>query len=288
MESLCYASRVQLTQGTVLENRTFAGAAVLTVEAPEIARQVRPGQFVMAACARDSEIPFPLLKRALAVFTLPDRDAERRLITLLIKIVGDGTRRLAAAAPGTRLDLVGPLGNGFTLEGTERTRNWIVAGGSGLASVYLLAEELQRRGASVEVMAGGRTAGDLEFLEPFERLGVPLWITTEDGSRGRRGLVTAVLDERLGQVASERSSLRLFTCGPMAMMQEVTRRAQERAIPCQLSVEVKMACGFGVCLGCSVKTRQGYRLACTDGPVFSATEFCWESPRGEEATCGKR
>lgn len=278
---------MQLTQGVVLDRRTLAGGAViLTVEAPEIARQARPGQFVMAACARDSEIPFPLLKRALAVFTLPDRDGDRRLITLLIKIVGDGTRRLAAAAPGTRLDLVGPLGNGFTLEGTQQSKNWIVAGGSGLASVYLLADELHRREASVEVVAGGRSAADLEMLQPFEELRVPLWIATEDGSRGRRGLVTALLDERLAQAGPD--PIRLFTCGPMAMMQEVVRRAEERNIPCQLSVEVKMACGFGVCLGCSVQTRRGYRLACTDGPVFSAAEFCWESPRREETTCSSR
>ncbi|HRV09339.1 MAG TPA: dihydroorotate dehydrogenase electron transfer subunit [Acidobacteriota bacterium] len=278
---------VQLETGRIVASKTPGdGYVVLTVQAPGIAAAVKPGQFVMAGCTRDSETPFPLLKRALAVFTLPDRETTREQFTLLIRVVGEGTRRLASLDPGEAIDLIGPLGNGFDLAAASGQSNLLVAGGTGLASLYLLAEELARRGDTVLMAAGGRSAGDLVALAPFEELGIPLEITTEDGSRGTKGLVTAAVETILSRRAPR--PYRLYACGPTAMMEAVGRLAAARGLPCSISVEVKMGCGFGVCLGCSVKTRGGYRLACTDGPVFDAAEFVWESEQWEGSACQAR
>lgn len=260
-------------EAPVLDNRPFPRQVfVLTVRTPEVAASVRPGQFVMAAVSGQGDTPSPLLKRALAVFTVPDREATR--ITLLIKVVGEGTRRLSAVRPGDTLDLVGPLGEGFDLERGRGRINLIVVGGTGIASAFLLARELARAGEEVRLLYGGRTADDLAGLSPFEQMDIPIVTTTEDGTAGRAGLVTDALRECLERYPVRH--LNLYTCGPNRMMQVVSEMAAPLGIPCQISVEIKMACGFGVCLGCTVKTTGSYRLACTHGPVFDASEFVWE------------
>ncbi len=247
---------------------------VLTVAAPEIALSVLPGQFVMVAAAGQSVVPNPLLKRALAVYTVSDRKSGTPQITLLLRVVGEGTRRLAELRAGALLDLVGPLGNGFDLERARSRISLLVAGGTGIASVYLLAEQLLREGEDARLVYGGRSNEDLVGLKEFQALGMPIVVTTEDGSAGVRGLVTDGLNRVLTEFPDRLANI--YTCGPTAMMQAVSQVAVERDIPCQLSVEVKMACGFGVCLGCTVKTKGSYRLACTHGPVFDAAEFEWE------------
>jgi dihydroorotate dehydrogenase electron transfer subunit len=118
-------------------------------------------------------------------------------------------------------------------------------------------------------------------LEDFRQLEIPVIPTTEDGTLGRRGLVTAALGDCLAELPAALANL--YTCGPNPMMQAVSAMAKERGIPCQISVEMKMACGFGVCLGCTVKTRGSYRLACTHGPVFDADDFVWETVMSGEA-----
>jgi len=262
-------------QAPVLENQAFVdGNFILTVEAPAIARQARPGQFIMAAVARGNELPTPLLKRALAVFTIPDRWSTCSQMTVLVKAVGEGTRKLVAVRPGDQLELVGPLGNGFDLERARSKENILVVGGTGVASVYLLAEDLRRSGESVQVIYGARTRDALVGMDRFSRIGVQVDPVTEDGSVGIKGLVTAGLEQSLARLDHGRCNL--YTCGPTRMMQAVASIAELAGIPCQISVEVKMGCGFGVCLGCTVKTVDGHRLACTHGPVFEASKFQWE------------
>lgn len=242
---------------------------MIRVRNARIASRARPGQFLMVSVESKDETPSPILKRALAVYGTEHED-----FTLLIRIEGDGTRKLCQAAPGNHLNLVGPLGNGFDLERGAGRYNVIVAGGSGIASVYLLARELRRKGRDVCLVYGGRNASDLAGLEDFQALKIPIHTATEDGSAGFRGMVTGALRQVISGLAGK--PLNIYTCGPNPMMQAVSAMAAEDAIPCQLSVEIKMACGFGVCLGCAVKTTGGNRLACTHGPVFDATEFIWE------------
>jgi dihydroorotate dehydrogenase electron transfer subunit len=252
---------------------------IIAVQDMILAQITLPGQFVMIAAKAEETVPHPLLKRALAVYRLDRSSAGRSAAFFLIKVVGDGTRRLASLTPGDQVDLIGPLGNGFDLERARSKINFLVVGGSGIASVHLLAEHLSRYGEEVHLVYGGQTADDLVGLDDFERLEIPIILATNDGSRGFHGLVTDAFFNYLNSFPSDKANI--YTCGPNPMMQIVTEFANSAAIPCQLSVESKMGCGFGVCLGCSVKTTETNRLACTDGPVFDATEFVWEkSPSG--------
>jgi len=255
-----------------LENRAYpADSAILVVEAPPIAADSRPGQFVMTAPEHDREIPHPLLKRALAVYRIHPKE---KAVSLLIKAVGEGTREIVDRRAGDRLEMVGPLGKGFDLGRAKGRINLLVVGGTGIASVYLLAEHLVKYGEEVHLLYGGRDAEALIGLDDFEKLEIPICVTTEDGSRGVKGFVTQALSEYLDPLPAGR--LNLYTCGPNPMMKAVAEIAAARNIPCQLSMESKMACGFGACLGCSVMTTQGQKLSCKDGPVFDADSFLWE------------
>ncbi|MFQ5737953.1 MAG: dihydroorotate dehydrogenase electron transfer subunit [Acidobacteriota bacterium] len=252
------------------------GNFVLTLKAPEVARNCRPGQFVMIAPLEGYSPPQPLLKRALAVYSV----GRQRLSTirLLVKVVGPGTLGLASLRAGALTSLIGPLGNGFDLNAGGGKIHLLLAGGIGIASLYLLAEQLLARGEQVHLLYGGRKSEDLVGLEDFRRLGMPVQLTTDDGSAGFKGLVTEGLLQYMEKFSHDR--LIFYACGPDPMMRSVAAIAARSHIPCQVSVETKMACGFGVCLGCSVKTVHSYRLACTDGPVFAAEDIVW--PTGEE------
>jgi len=250
----------------------------LRLQCPEIASAAKPGQFVMASVESSDEIPSPILKRALAVYSAD----KQGFFSLLVRIAGDGTRKICQVAPGNSLNLVGPLGNGFDLDRGRKKYSIITAGGSGIASVYLLARSLQKLGEDVCLVYGGKSASDLAGLSDFQALNIPIHTATEDGSAGYKGLVTGALEKVL--VGLEGKSLNMYTCGPNPMMKAVYSLAANSSIPCQISVEIKMACGFGVCLGCAVKTRNGNRLACTHGPVFEASEFIWEDFNGKKET----
>lgn len=264
-----------VVEAPVVEKLAFPGRHyLLAIEVPEIAEKILPGQFVMAGEATTDTIPSPLLKRALAVYSLRELGGRKSIITLLLKIVGGGTRQLASLEPGDPVSLIGPLGNGFDLSAARGRANFLLAGGIGIASFYLLAEQLTKSGEEVHLVFGGRSASNLVGLEDFQQLQIPVFVTTEDGSLGFKGLITDGLRQYLKGLARER--LMFFTCGPNSMMQAVSAMARRLNIPCQLSVEARMACGFGVCLGCSVKTISSYRLTCRQGPVFDANEIVWE------------
>ena len=250
---------------------------LLSVKAPAIARQVTPGQFVMVSLPHESALPCPLLKRALAVYAVSR--SQPADLQLLIKVVGDGTRQLTQVRPGDGVELIGPLGQGFRLEKGRGKLNVLLAGGIGIASMYMLAEELLSRGEATHLIYGARNAVDLVGLQDFEDLGVEVTVTTDDGSAGIPGRITRGLAQRLRTWPHSR--IVFYVCGPNPMMQAVSELASRHQIPCQISVESKMACGFGVCLGCSIKTRRGYRLACTEGPVFDSEIFLWEETVGD-------
>lgn len=264
-----------LLECPVIEKKALSqGNYVISVRAPEVARECRPGQFVMISDCTGSSLPFPLLKRALAVYSVTPERGEPCIIDLLLKVVGQGTSRLASLETGDSTSVIGPLGNGFDLAPARAKTNVVVAGGTGIASVYLLTRRLLEGGEDVRLAYGGRSRADLVCLDDFRNLGMPVQATTEDGSFGIPGLVTEAL--RALTSGLDRDRLNLFTCGPNAMMKAVSRFAEDHDIPCQISVEVRMGCGFGVCLGCSVKTVSGYQLACCHGPVFQSRDFIWE------------
>lgn len=265
---------IYTTEGTILEHTRLAPDTwQVIVHCPEISATVKPGQFVMAAVDSSEELPSPILKRALAVY-----QAEHEHLGLLVRIKGEGTRKICRAAPGNNLSLVGPLGNGFNLERGRGRFTIIAVGGSGIASVYLLARDLFQRGEELCLLYGGKSSEDLAGIDDFRSLGIPVHTSTEDGSLGYHGLLSGALRKLITEMKGK--DLNIYTCGPNPMMQAVCDLARRESIPCQISVEIKMACGFGVCLGCAVRTVQGNRLACTHGPIFDGLEFIWEDFKG--------
>lgn len=251
----------------MVANRGEGGASHrLTLRAPGWPGFV-PGQFVMLSPGALGAAPRsdPLLPRPMAVF----RELAGPAIEVLYKRTGRGTRLLAEARSGERVRLVGPLGCGFAPPPGDGAAV-LVAGGTGIASVFELARSLA--GARpVQVLLGARSAGDLMAETDFAALDVALEIATEDGTRGARGLVTQLLEARL-----EAPVAVVYACGPTPMMQRSAEIAAARGVPCFASLENHMACGFGVCLGCAApRSAGGYVLVCRDGPVFDAAEIAW-------------
>jgi len=197
------------------------------------------------------------------------------VVSLLFQIVGPTTRDLSALAPGAALDLLGPHGRGFKLEAAE---HWLVSGGRGLAPLFLVARVLGRTGAPCRAFLGGRTAGHVLRERDLARLGCRVEVATDDGSRGHRGPVTDLLDRALARLAARRrAGLALLACGPHGMLRAVAGIAAARGVAAQVSVDPLMACGRGLCLGCTVQASAGYRLACQHGPVFNVHDLSWDA-----------
>jgi dihydroorotate dehydrogenase electron transfer subunit len=248
---------------------------VLALEAPDLAKAARPGQFVMIKPGVGTD---PLLRRPFSVFQiLRDDTGARSGITIFNKRIGRGTGRLYEAAPGTRLPCLGPLGRAFSpVEPPEQA--WLVAGGVGLAPFITLAEALGERRTPTTLFYGARRASELFFVEEFERLGVRVELCTEDGSRGIRGLVTAPLESAL---ASAPGPLHVYTCGPTPMMSAVARVAEAHGTPCDVSLEQIMGCGLGGCYSCVVGIRDEsgrthFVRSCIEGPVFDSRRIAWD------------
>ncbi len=244
---------------------------LLTLRHPEVAREARPGQFVMIKAGTSAELP---LRRPFSILRI---DPARDEFTLFLKVIGPGTRGLAALAVGGLAQCLGPLGQPFSLPpaGSEAL---MIAGGYGIAPFLMMSLELVRLRRSGRVFYGGRTAGELQLRDPFARIGMPLVAATEDGSLGAKGRVTAPLTAYLDEHAGTPT---LYACGPEAMLQAVARLAERRGLPCQVSLDPWMGCGVGTCLGCVVwvrkpdEARAQYRCACTEGPVFDSRHVVW-------------
>jgi dihydroorotate dehydrogenase electron transfer subunit len=248
---------------------------VVALDAPEVARAARPGQFVMLKPAAGLE---PLLRRPFSIFEILRDDAGRPTgLTVLSKKVGISTAQLYDVQPGARVACLGPLGRPFSLV-SPPTEAWMVAGGVGLAPFATLAEALAPRGVRSTLFYGGRGADDLFYLDLFESLGVSLVLATEDGTRGERGRVTAPLERALASAAGPAA---IFACGPEPMLAAVARLAAAHRVPCEVSVERVMGCGMGGCYSCVVPVRGAdgrphFVRSCTNGPVFDAATIAWE------------
>ena len=214
----------------------------------------RPGQFVQLA------VPGFYLRRPISVC---DWDAEG--LRLVYKVVGPGTDAMTRWRAGGTADLLPGLGNGFD-PGRTGARPLLVGGGVGLPPLLGLARCLKERGRQPTVLAGFGTAAEAFLLKDFEALGVPVRVTTIDGSLGTAGLVTDALPD----LAFDS----ICACGPIPMMKAV--RAAAPGVPGQYSLEERMGCGFGACMGCSVQTRTGSARVCREGPVFDGEELIWE------------
>jgi len=256
----------------ILENRHEGGENHRLVVRVEGWPGFEPGQFVMLSPGAVAAVPRtdPLLPRPMAVYRERAGSGGAE-VEILYKTHGRGTALLAEALPGQHLSLVGPLGQGFSAP-EPRERALLVAGGTGIASVYELAARL-RESTPPTVLLGARSAEDLMGVEDFETLGVEVRVATEDGSRGVRGLVT----ELLTTAVDEGGAVRVYACGPTPMMRRCAEIAAERGAACVVSLENNMACGFGVCLGCAAPLAEGgFALVCRDGPMFDASAVAWD------------
>jgi dihydroorotate dehydrogenase electron transfer subunit len=213
---------------------------------------VAPGQFVEVLVEGSREV---MLRRPISVHDVSDST-----LSLLIQIVGNGTRRLAELAVGDRLNVVYPLGHGFTTTLPAASKALLVGGGAGIAPLLHLSKVLKGRGVDSTVILGGRTAELIPVRTEFEPFG-RLCLATDDGSLGHKGLV-------IQHPAFDEGYDMIYTCGPTPMMKAVARSAAERGIRCEVSLENMMACGVGACLCCVTDTDDGHRCVCKDGPVF--------------------
>ncbi len=232
--------------------------------------EMLPGQFVEVRVDGSSET---FLRRPISINML---DRSTNELWLLVHTVGAGTRALAQLKEGAVVNVVLPLGNGFTLpennlqnDNSDGGRYLLVGGGVGTAPLLYLGKELAARGSRPVFLLGGRSAGDLLQLDDFRQYG-DVYLTTEDGSAGERGFVTQhSLWQQSGGYA------RICTCGPKPMMVAVARLAREKEISCEASLENLMACGLGACLCCVEDTTEGHVCVCKDGPVFNIDKLKW-------------
>lgn len=238
----------------VLENKEISeGYFRLSIEAPEISQKAVPGQFVMLRVGNSYD---PLLRRPFSIHRI-NKGAG---IDILYKVIGKGTSMMAHIKAGEMVDLIGPLGRGFTFE-PELKEAIIVGGGIGAAPLLALTEELGKKGKSVIVFLGGRSKRDILCKEASEQLGAVVKIASDDGSLGHKGFVTEILEEYLGQphgAAPTRLTShvsQIYSCGPHLMSKKVAGISRRFNIPCQVSLEAHMACGVGACLGCVIKTK---------------------------------
>jgi dihydroorotate dehydrogenase electron transfer subunit len=273
----------------VLDHQEVAeGTFRLQLHCPRIALTARPGQFLMLAVHKGTD---PLLKRPFSFHrTLP----EEGLVEILYRVVGQGTWRLSQCSPGTRLNLLGPLGNGFTLPEKDNPSIALIAGGIGIAPLHEMMVQLTSSPAgpirrAIHLFYGARTAAELIPTEPYESMGITIHHSTDDGSLGYEGTVT-----RLFELWAEGKRLQpvpLYACGPLVMLHRVAMWSLAHKAPAQLSLESLMACGIGACLGCALPAphpddpmSDHYLHVCKDGPIFEAGSIAWTKLQRQPTT----
>ena len=244
-----------MTQGIykILSNREIAKDTWEMVLGGDSSALTNPGQFINIA------IEGLYLRRPISVCCY-----EEGSITIIYKVVGKGTKKMAAMVEGDKLDVLVGLGNGFDVEQARGRKVAVIGGGVGVPPMYDTARRLKRMGADVTAILGFATKDVSFYIEKFEALGIPVMVTTDDGTLGRKGFVTDALRE---------SGCDYFlACGPTPMLRALHRTG----ISGQLSFEERMGCGFGACMGCTCHTLVGTKRVCKDGPVFPTEEVTFE------------
>jgi len=248
----------------------------MRVQSAYLAGNTRPGQFFEVKCPDGSGA---FLRRPLGAHRI-NKDG----VEMLYEAVGKGTAALSRMKKGQELDIIGPLGNGFDIEPKTQGAECriLVAGGVGVAPLFALAEALAysvERIADreeIQIFIGGKTKSHILCEKEFKKLGCEVFVSTEDGSKGAKGLITETLEIALNAIRYPLNA-KIYACGPTGMLKAVSVIAAKYDIPCQVSMEEHMACGVGVCLGCPVKMKKSgeYKMVCKDGPVFDAKGIDW-------------
>ena len=248
----------------ISNDEVMPGVYLTWLESPLIASEAQPGQFVMVHCGKEC-----LLRRPLSIHQLTNKTK----LALLFTKVGKGTQWLAQCQAGDNIDILGPLGNGYVIN--PQSRNLLLlAGGMGIAPLYSLASSASKKGYSIKILLGARTATQL-YLKTYQDqpIKAEFILVTEDGTGGKKGVLTDFLPDFTGWADQ------IFACGPMPMYRDMALKKQELKLerkPVQVSLEVRMGCGRGVCYGCTVKTKNGLKQVCKDGPVFELDDILWD------------
>ncbi|MFH1395507.1 MAG: dihydroorotate dehydrogenase electron transfer subunit [Candidatus Omnitrophota bacterium] len=268
----------KILQAKIISNRkTAPDHFEMAIQNEWLARKARPGQFVMIRVQdKNSD---PLLRIPLGVhFTEKDKTY------LLYKIVGQGTETLSQRQKGELVSIVGPLGNGFDLSKiSAKEEALIVAGGHGIVPLYMLAKDLRKKGINVSVFEGACGKEHVLCENKLKKTGSKVFISTENGTLGKKGRVTDILCEYLkkckktAQQKGREAKYIMFVCGPKQMIKSVNKIAEKFEINAQISFAEYMACGIGACLGCAIMTIDGYKMTCKDGPVFDSREIKWDA-----------
>ncbi len=234
---------------------------ILTLSSDTIIEAVEPGNF---AEIKVPDAPDVFLRRPISIL---DVNHKEKTISFYIKAIGEGTKKLAKLPIDSEVNIVYPLGNSFSISSQKNVL--IVGGGSGIAPFIMLASKLKKENNNITFLIGARSGDDVFLTDEFSKYGDVL-VTTEDGSRGEKGLVT-----QHSVFSGDFPFDHIYTCGPDPMMKAIAKIAAKKRISCEASLENMMACGIGACLCCVTPTVNGNQCVCTDGPVFNTKELQW-------------
>lgn len=247
----------------VLKNRKLNhDTFVLDLKVESDLTKVIPGQFI-ELLINDYNNAF--LRRP---FSIHDVDSENNVLSILIKIVGNGTNYLSDTKEGDILNIIFPLGNGFSILSNKKVL--LTGGGCGIAPLFYLAKELKSKSNKIDILLGARSKEDLFEIDEFGQLG-NLYTTTNDGTSGENGLIT-----EHSLFKSNMDYDLIYSCGPEIMMKNIAKIAKSKNIECEVSLENTMACGIGACLCCVTDTINGNVCVCTEGPVFNVKNLKWQ------------
>ncbi|MDR1880394.1 MAG: dihydroorotate dehydrogenase electron transfer subunit [Tannerellaceae bacterium] len=255
-----YVLQMRVTENNLLHENY----CLLKLTSDDTLPDMLPGQFVEVLV---DQSPTTFLRRPLSIHYV---DRGRNELWLLIQFVGEGTRSLGRYRVGDPVNVIAPLGNGFTVPDglSDRQKLLLVGGGAGVAPMLFLGAYLKERGGEPLFLLGARSGKELIQLDDFRRTG-KTYVTTEDHSSGEKGYVTD------HSILKTTRFDRIYACGPKPMMEAVARYAASASVPCEVSLENTMACGIGACLCCVEDTKEGHLCVCTDGPVFNIERLRW-------------
>ncbi|TYP52482.1 dihydroorotate dehydrogenase electron transfer subunit [Thermosediminibacter litoriperuensis] len=238
---------------------------------PEVAEKAAPGQFLHIRC---SDGPTPLLRRPISIAGANEKDGT---VEMVYRVLGEGTRLISQKKAGEILDVMGPLGRGFPVP-LDAVDPVLIGGGVGVAPLLYLAQKiagpLSRSGRSGAAFIGFSTAGEVFGVDFLKSCGFTVFLTTDDGTAGQKGVPTEAFENCIKGHEVQKQFDIVYACGPKPFLAKVKDAAVRGKIPAYLSLEERMACGVGACLGCAVKSAgEGYKKVCRDGPVFEAGEI---------------
>lgn len=261
----------------IKQSEIAPGYFCLALDAPEVAEAAVPGQFLHVRCSNTLD---PFLRRPLSIHAV---DRGKGEVALLYRAAGRGTVLLSKKREGDSISILGPLGSGFSLPGSNE-RVFVVAGGIGVAPLYFLLQEMGRLNHQAAVFLGATTSKQLLCVREMKEMGHDVFSATVDGSEGFHGTVVELFETFLLKYFKSGPLYlpgRVYGCGPRGMLKKLCEILQQKGIPGEVSVEERMGCGVGACLSCACKIRDKkngfrYRRTCVEGPVFPAGEVVWE------------